>query len=308
MESTGMRGKIQVSGATADLIKASGKETWVKKRKEMVQAKGKGSMQTFVSWLNRGSRQIRQWNISLIPYLFAFFHIQWVNPTSRKNSSTGSGESSSRQDTSTRESPASDVQDIIAVRPVNHRLVSWMVELLLEDIKKIVYTRRLCGVEESAGNLTFHRPEGSCLLDEIQTKIKMPDFNAKAVEAGDYKSLDISPDVVEELRDYVSSIATMYRKNPFHNFEHACHVTMSTKKLLKRIVAPDMSHVDVSNHGNAEVELANRLHDYTHGINSDPLTSFALTFSSLIHDVDHMGKFITQTSCFPRTVFVHMLN
>jgi hypothetical protein len=31
----------------------------------------------------------------------------------------------------------------------------------------------------------------------------------------------------------------MYRDNPFHNFEHASHVTMSVVKLLSRIVAPD---------------------------------------------------------------------
>lgn len=78
--------------------------------------------------------------------------------------------------------------------------------------------------------------------------------------------------------------------NPFHNFEHACHVTMSVKKLLKRIVAPDISHDPLKeNLGNAKVEMANRLHDYTHGINSDPLTSLAVTFSALIHDVDHRG-------------------
>ena len=31
------------------------------------------------------------------------------------------------------------------------------------------------------------------------------------------------------------------------------------------------------------------IHDYTHGINSDPICHFAVVFSGLIHDVDHRG-------------------
>lgn len=35
--------------------------------------------------------------------------------------------------------------------------------------------------------------------------------------------------------------------------------------------------------------LASKIHDYTYGITSDPLTHFACLFSALIHDVDHPG-------------------
>ena len=31
------------------------------------------------------------------------------------------------------------------------------------------------------------------------------------------------------------------------------------------------------------------LSDYTHGINSDPVTLFAIVYSALIHDLDHQG-------------------
>jgi hypothetical protein len=44
--------------------------------------------------------------------------------------------------------------------------------------------------------------------------------------------------VLDQLEDYVSAVASMYRDNPFHNFEHASHVVMSSW-LLSRIVAPD---------------------------------------------------------------------
>jgi len=99
----------------------------------------------------------------------------------------------------------------------------------------------------------------------------------------------------------------MYRDNDFHNFEHACHVTMSVTKLLSRIVLPsDLTYpekVEVEGEsgkvgtskdrsgssGRLKFDIASTLHDHTYGITSDPLTQFALVFSALIHDVDHTG-------------------
>jgi hypothetical protein len=66
---------------------------------------------------------------------------------------------------------------------------------------------------------------------------------------------------------------------------------MSVSKHLKRIVTPEIEIDDTklkecSQDKGAAMAL---LHDYTHGINSDPLTHFAIVFSGLIHDVDHRG-------------------
>ena len=47
MESTGQPNMIQVSQKTADLIIAAGKEKWVTAREELVNAKGKGLVQTY---------------------------------------------------------------------------------------------------------------------------------------------------------------------------------------------------------------------------------------------------------------------
>jgi hypothetical protein len=46
MESTGKAHHIHISESTALLLKEFGKENWVRKRKEKVEAKGKGLMQT----------------------------------------------------------------------------------------------------------------------------------------------------------------------------------------------------------------------------------------------------------------------
>jgi len=47
MESTGMGGKIQVSEETAELIRKDGKARWLHKRDTMIEAKGKGRLQTY---------------------------------------------------------------------------------------------------------------------------------------------------------------------------------------------------------------------------------------------------------------------
>ena len=60
---------------------------------------------------------------------------------------------------------------------------------------------------------------------------------------------------------------------------------MSVIKLLKRIVAPDLTPEQLETL--KKNQLAKNLHDFTHGINSDPMGVFAIIFSALIHDVDH---------------------
>mmetsp|Transcript_17163 Transcript_17163/g.47039 ORF Transcript_17163/g.47039 Transcript_17163/m.47039 type:complete len:97 (+) Transcript_17163:37-327(+) len=50
MESTGAKGRIQCSEATAECIRTARKEHWVVPRDDAVNAKGKGEMQTY--WLD----------------------------------------------------------------------------------------------------------------------------------------------------------------------------------------------------------------------------------------------------------------
>jgi hypothetical protein len=67
---------------------------------------------------------------------------------------------------------------------------------------------------------------------------------------------------------------------------------MSVSKFLKRIVTPELELGDLGNmmdKNSITKQIASQLHDYTHGINSDPVTLFAIVFSALIHDVDHRG-------------------
>jgi hypothetical protein len=146
------------------------------------------------------------------------------------------------------------------------------------------------GVEQSKNPVVYSPSEGKTCLDEVTEVIRLPKFEAKAAAIGDeYKKVQISETVKAQLHEYVSIIASSYRNNSFHNFEHACHVTMSVSKLLTRIVAPDLQkHMNLGDMTTGG-DLASHLYDYTHGITSDPLAVFAIEFSALIHDADHRG-------------------
>jgi 3'5'-cyclic nucleotide phosphodiesterase len=134
--------------------------------------------------------------------------------------------------------------------------------------------------------LVYKPPHGTC-LDEIRETIKISEFTSKSDSSASdaEEGVEIDDDVLSELREYVCMIARMYRDNPFHNFDHACHVAMSVNKLLKRIVSPEIDEKDIKD----ESCYAALLHNHTYGLCSDPLARFAIAFSALIHDVDHRG-------------------
>jgi hypothetical protein len=119
------------------------------------------------------------------------------------------------------------------------------------------------------------------VVDEVAEIITMPEFVACGTNPAT-SSVTVSDEAMKQLNDYVAVIARLYHNNPFHNFEHASHVTMSVSKLLSRIVAPREEKDD-------EKSMEALLHDHTYGITSDPLTQFAVVLSALIHDVDHRG-------------------
>lgn len=66
---------------------------------------------------------------------------------------------------------------------------------------------------------------------------------------------------MSRLTNLIESFDGRYNDNPFHNFEHASHVTMSVTKLLSRIVAP-------SDHEYNNEDGDDNLHDHTFGITS----------------------------------------
>lgn len=206
------------------------------------------------------------------------------------------------------------------------RLVKWNTEVLSRPLKQIVARRKAMKAQRrtsrmfsnsemdinaaEAENTERHSMSSSSFMDlsssssdsdadvdvqakatvleEVKDIIHLPLFDAQGAQIQDNPGLlQLDAAVKDQLLEYVTEVASMYRYNPFHNFEHASHVTMSVTKLLSRIVAPDAV---VENGGTATGDqLVKNLHDHTYGITSDPLTQFAVVLSALIHDLDHPG-------------------
>jgi class 3 adenylate cyclase len=282
VESTGEQGSIHISQETADLIIAAGKEHWVQKREAKVVAKGKGEMQTY--WLDtRGG----------IPRTGSYY--------SRSSASLDSREEQLMVSDgilpSLMEAACSAYPKLARLDGKTRRLIDWNVDLLLRSLRQNVARRQaLCQKKMPKRHRLSFTP-GTTIIDEVKETITLPRFDAEAARhESRHEDIVLGPEVESELHDYVTTIAMMYRENPFHSFEHASHVTMSVTKLLSRIVGPSDINVNANDNenGTGASTFASTLHDHTYGITSDPLTQFACIFSALIHDVDHVGVPNTQ--------------
>lgn len=88
----------------------------------------------------------------------------------------------------------------------------------------------------------------------------------------------ITDQVIAALRGYVRRIIKQYQETPYHNFEHAYHVIVSTNKLVDLAL-------------NSEVHPNDK--PLMYGLREDPLLHFLLVFSALIHDVEHRYVFFS---------------
>ncbi|KAG7374984.1 PAS domain containing protein [Nitzschia inconspicua] len=257
MESNGVPGHIQISQDTADLLRAAGKEHWLKERDVKIAAKGKGELQTYFLQLNSAPRS---------------------SNASSSGTVTSYGEMSEDL----------NLPDPAEVLERRNRVAEWTVEVMAQQLKTIVGMRMTHEVKQDSqakmreleASSLSQVPESKTVIDEVAECIKLPDYSAsnKQTSNFDVSEITLDAEVLEELRSYVQTIASLYNENPFHSFDHANHVVMSVNKLLSRINAPDLDEC-----------TAQEIHDHTYGITSDPLTWFACVYSALIHDVDHSG-------------------
>lgn len=110
-----------------------------------------------------------------------------------------------------------------------NRLIEWMIRILLTHLKNIVVHRAAVGASCNAESDLVYVPEdGKTCLDEVEECIRMPKFdsNLEKITEGQAGDVEISETVVAQLTEFVSGLSSMYKNNPFHNFEHAAHVTM----------------------------------------------------------------------------------
>ena len=68
----------------------------------------------------------------------------------------------------------------------------------------------------------------------------MPDFDPTVASDVSHSDLIELPEEVEsQLQLFVSSIASTYRNNEFHNFQHATHVMATMDRIIAKIILPD---------------------------------------------------------------------
>jgi hypothetical protein len=206
MEQTSRPGWIQVSHTTAEVLKNSGKENWLRERGG-VEIKGKGSATTY-----------------------------WLDITGTKTMSRQSSTFHDPDDAIPRRSLAhvGRCSSLLTDRSTHDdrvdRLVDWNVDILTRLLKQIHGRRLQRGDTGRRGKLSRRMSsrmlltldeenQKTSVLDEVSEIIMLPQFDKKYNGVVDIASIKLDPSVEKELRDFVYTIAMMYRDNAFHNFE-----------------------------------------------------------------------------------------
>ncbi|CAJ1959221.1 unnamed protein product [Cylindrotheca closterium] len=269
MESSGSPKQIQMSQTTANLLIEAGWSRLIRPRNHKIHVKGKGEMQTY--WLLNSNDDSSEKNIS--------------------------SEASDTVDTEHSANLDEDVDIGIAETTKQERLVEWTVEIMGSLLQQVMSSRSN-GYKDPGSVALKEQTIGSdkTVLDEFVPIITLKRFGSEELQERKQGSpqSSIGENATSQLRDYISNVASMYRENPFHNFEHATHVTASVKKLLMRIVDTDKRNALLRpKEEQSSMELMD-LAGHSYGITSDPLTQFAVVFSAIIHDLDHPGVPNTQ--------------
>jgi class 3 adenylate cyclase len=250
LEASGEIDEIHVAETTAVLVKAAGLESWLTPRKDKVVLKGRGETQTY--WLDYGTAQqsVRSGDVD----------------ATAENSSQGS---STRADK--------------ALARQSERLIDWNVDVLSRLLKEIIAMRTTAASKRKRTaqglHLTRQADADHTVLDEVQDIINVKTDDAPKYHV-DPSTLELDPNVVSQLKSYVATVSSLYQPNPFHNFEHACHVTQAVTKMLSRVVT--QTKIDVNTMSYKQDKEAQELHKFTYGITSDPLIQFSCALSALI--------------------------
>lgn len=214
LENSSIPNHIQISSQTADELRKFGKDHWIEARSDIVHIKGKGELQTY-----------------------------FAKPPSRVNASCAETESVVSSDSHSQDEVFEDGDILEAMSHLNlssasRRLVDWNVEVLYELLENIVQTR-------ASRKQQFRQPKSSFLrhaeielaanrtgqvVDEMTQILSMPSFDPKTVSRNNGQAAEvvIPPCVKEQLKEFILVVANLYLDVPFHNFDHASHVRVTT--------------------------------------------------------------------------------
>jgi class 3 adenylate cyclase len=210
MESTGMRNRIQLSPSTAQLLIEAGKENWIQARADLVQAKGKGLIQTHWALTNRRGASSQDVQVEERP--------KFIKPTM----STEDSDSDSVSVDSGNASVWGDEEDLgegtsildlpeAAMQSQYDRLIDWQADIMVRLLKQIIAGRAVDRKVQFDPSTVVPR-DGMPPLEEVTTNIELPKFDPKAARLRAYPTLFAVPEeVVRELHQFVRMIAVRYR-------------------------------------------------------------------------------------------------
>mmetsp|Transcript_46094 Transcript_46094/g.112589 ORF Transcript_46094/g.112589 Transcript_46094/m.112589 type:complete len:201 (+) Transcript_46094:3423-4025(+) len=198
MESTGSPNRIQVSAAFAEHMKKANRSHWISQREDLVDVKGKGSLQTY--WL-----QFKGDNKGLMGETES-------EPTFTDEVSSDMFAHKEFKDQITRVAGGTETDEGQLSQKVE-RLVGWNVDILTAILKQIVAQRESNGtVTESDKRLAQIENEAKDVpLDEVHEIITLPDF--RRGRQCDPATIRIDEKVVEQLHTFILKIARMYQQN-----------------------------------------------------------------------------------------------
>jgi hypothetical protein len=193
MESTGTPNKIHLSQETADSLKSIGKGHWVQARETLIEAKGKGQLQTF-------------WLVDL--------HAE--GPKSQYTDSDIGVDSIMQEDKS---------------RPKG--LIEWNSEILVCLVKQIIARRNAApkSIKKSApSSRTIAGTSTGMVLDEVKEIVELPLFDPSIANIST-EFVELPPAVRTQIYNLVSVISSLYRGTFVHSIEQRKHWTKYWKLL-----------------------------------------------------------------------------
>ena len=106
------------------------------------------------------------------------------------------------------------------------RLIDWNADVLVKLLKQVIGKREVKG--KGGWDDDPEIPLKANIVDEVSEVIELPEFSAQAANA---KPIDVPDMVKQQLKEYVTAIASAYRANPYHSLQHASHVAMAVSNL-----------------------------------------------------------------------------
>jgi Adenylate and Guanylate cyclase catalytic domain len=190
MEQTGQMDKIHVSSITAKLLRAAGKEHWVRPRECMIEAKGKGKLQTY--WARVMSDSAKS---SVAPVI--------------KGGKVHFEEPMDDQMIENRFSADSNVQRLLNNKTT--RLIDWNVDVLQRLLRQVIARRQaMRTMPHTVPAQSFLTETGKTPLQEVVEIIALPEFDARVVKRQVVpESIALSEAVIEQLQKYVTNMAVM---------------------------------------------------------------------------------------------------